>query len=457
MNVEKFRERLRTWEEGSALPLSEVIQRIERERDHESDPGEATIPIAIYGVQLRTVHSAKGLEFPIVIVPELSRGVNKRATITDSSQRRHSLAYLEIVADEPVHGIKGPFPANSFETIATPDYEITMEVQQQEIRAESRRLLYVARTRVRDHLLLTSTHTVGSDSEATFGDYDTGEQASCWRDLIQPILLEDRELLADLATTGVATRSLGDSQYSVRRPPTPVSGPVESATTDRAFDIELPEPSESPVGVALSATVVRDLVSDYPAHKKLQTDTEPTSTEQGSFLEDLVSSEGLTSTQFGTAVHRLCELPLTSSTIDWSTTPGQIVGDPEGFSPMVIEDLRNQVQYAVSDVQQFETGLTVRTTYNEYQVRLELTTGQVVGDIDHLTVTDDCYYISDYKTDSLRNRDIEAVAEHYFTQLRLYACALSQANSTRDCVLRLIFTNEEATKEETLSLNDIDQ
>ena len=173
--------------------------------------------------------------------------------------------------------------------------------------------------------------------------------------------------------------------------------------------------------------------------------------------EDLVFSEGLTSTQFGTAVHRLCELSLTGSTIDWTITPGQIVEDPDGLSPMVIEDLRNQVQYGVSDVQQLETGLPVRSTYDEYQVRLELPTGQVVGDIDHLTVTDDCYYVSDYKTDSLRNRDIEAVAEHYFTQLRVYACALSQADSTRDCVLRLIFTNAETTMEETLSLGDIDQ
>ncbi|MFC7009377.1 UvrD-helicase domain-containing protein [Halalkalicoccus salilacus] len=124
VNVNKFRERLRTWEEGSALPLVEVIERIERERNQETDPGEATIPTSIDGVQLRTVHSAKGLEFPIVVVPELSRGVSKRATITDDSQRRHSLVYLETVGDEPVLGIKGPSPANSFETTATPDYGV---------------------------------------------------------------------------------------------------------------------------------------------------------------------------------------------------------------------------------------------------------------------------------------------------------------------------------------------
>ena len=454
VNVGKFREQLRTWEEGSALPLSEAIERIERERDQESDPGEATIPTATDGVQLRTVHSAKGLEFPIVIVPELSRGVSKRATITDNSQYHQSLAYLETVMDEPVLGIKGPSLANSFETTTTPDYEVAKEVQQQELRAESRRLLYVATTRVRDHLLLTSTHAVRTDSEATFGEYGTDKQASCWRDLVQPILLEDRELLSDLATTGVATRSLGDAQYTVRRPPTPVAGPAESATTERACDIELPEPPESTAGVALSATAVRDLVSDYSSHDESQTETE---IEHSSFLDEPTSTEGLAPTQFGTAVHRLCELSLVGSTIDWSTTSAQIVDTPDRLSPTVIEDLQNQVQYGVSDIQQLEAKLPVQTTYDEYQVCLELPTGQIVGDIDHLTVTDDCYYISDYKTDTLRDRDLETVAEHYFVQLYVYACALSQADSTRDYILRLIFTNAETTEEKAVSSDDINE
>lgn len=454
VNVNKFREQLRTWEEGSALPLIEVIERIERERDQETDPGEATIPAAIDGVQLRTVHSAKGLEFPIVVVPELSRGVSKRSTITDNSSYSQSLAYLETEGDEPVLGIKGPSPANSFETAATPDYNIAGKVQQQELRAESRRLLYVATTRVRDHLMLTSTHAIGSDSEATFGEYDTGEDASCWRDLVQPILLEDRELLPELATAGDATRSLKEGQYTVRRPPTPVAGPAESASTERACDIELPEPPESSAGVALSATAVRDLVSDYTSHDESRTETEP---EHSAFLTESSSKEGLAPTQFGTAVHRLCELSLAGSTIDWSAAPTQIVDTPDKLSPTVLKDLQNQVQYGVSDIEQLEATLPVEATYDEYQVRLELPSGQVVGDIDHLTVTDDCYYISDYKTDTLGDRDLETVAEHYFTQLYVYACALAQADSTRDCILRLIFTNAETTAERAVSEEDISE
>lgn len=336
---------------------------------------------------------------------------------------------------------------NSFETTATPDYEIAKTVQQQELRAENRRLLYVAMTRVRDHLLLTSTHAVGSDSEATFGEYNTGEEVSCWRDLVQPILLEDQTLLSELATTGVATRSLGKGRYTVRRPPAPVAGPAESATTEQACDIELPAPSESTTGVALSATAVRDIVSDYSRSGESETDADSTPTGHDSFLDELAPSEGLSSTQFGTAIHRLCELSLAGSTIDWTTTPTQIVDNQNGLSPTVIEDLQNHVQYGVSNIQQLEAKLPVQATYDEYQVRLDLPTGQIVGDIDHLTVTDDCYYISDYKTDTLRDRDIDAVAEHYFTQLCVYACALSQDASSRNCVLRLVFTDAGTMKE----------
>jgi ATP-dependent helicase/nuclease subunit A len=133
------------------------------------------------------------------------------------------------------------------------------------------------------------------------------------------------------------------------------------------------------------------------------------------------------------------------------------VDDPSRLTSGVVEDLQDQVQYGVKNVQQLEAELPVQATYDEYQVRLDLATGQIVGDIDHLTVTDDCYYISDYKTDTLRDRDIEVVAEHYFTQLRVYACALSQADSTRDCVLRLVFTNAGTTREEKLTPSNIEQ
>src|SRR4029078_231261 len=90
---------------------------------------------AIDAVSLMTVHAAKGLEFPVVFVVNMGRGTgNARAPI------RVALG----AADEP--------------SVAIADYQSESdEDTQAREREETKRLLYVALTRARDRLYLSST------------------------------------------------------------------------------------------------------------------------------------------------------------------------------------------------------------------------------------------------------------------------------------------------------------
>src|SRR6185503_21094440 len=74
-NVEKFLNLVR--EAGERLSLDELVEELERLR--ESDPREQDSQAEELGdtVRILTVHSAKGLEFPIVFLPALQAGVNK--------------------------------------------------------------------------------------------------------------------------------------------------------------------------------------------------------------------------------------------------------------------------------------------------------------------------------------------------------------------------------------------
>lgn len=92
-------------------------------------------------IKLMTIHAAKGLEWPIVIVPDLGRGDQAQGNGGWRYHRRLGL----IAAPSDAEGRQWP-----------PLGLLMHALDEAEERAERRRLLYVAATRCRDHLVLSS-------------------------------------------------------------------------------------------------------------------------------------------------------------------------------------------------------------------------------------------------------------------------------------------------------------
>ncbi|NLY75224.1 MAG: UvrD-helicase domain-containing protein, partial [Firmicutes bacterium] len=110
-------------------------------------------------VRLMTIHRAKGLEFPIVIIPELDRQFNIR--------QPGSLVYHKRV------GLGMNIPLEE-EAVAEPTVlEEIKRLNKREEVSELKRLLYVAMTRAKQYLIL-----VGSGCSDSRGD--TLETANCW-------------------------------------------------------------------------------------------------------------------------------------------------------------------------------------------------------------------------------------------------------------------------------------
>jgi ATP-dependent helicase/nuclease subunit A len=93
-------------------------------------------------IKLMTIHAAKGLEWPIVIVPDLGRG--DQGNSDKNGWRYHRR--LGVIA-APRAADKRQWPALG---------QLIKDLDEAEERAERRRLLYVAATRCRDHLVLSS-------------------------------------------------------------------------------------------------------------------------------------------------------------------------------------------------------------------------------------------------------------------------------------------------------------
>ena len=171
------------------------------------DEGESLLDEGGDVVRITSIHKAKGLEFPIVIVPGGSGASPRgdRATLVDRQARRLQCS-LSMHAPGGNTGAGGSGSVR----LQTAGYEALFEAEQQMAASELRRLLYVAATRAGDHLVITS-----------FREPEAGG------------LLSPLQGVMPAAGTVVAEREEGGARV---RPlaATPLSRPAESPVEDVA-------------------------------------------------------------------------------------------------------------------------------------------------------------------------------------------------------------------------------
>ncbi len=131
-NLKKIRAMVRRVQNSGYATLSRMAEHFDRLS--EGDESNAVID-AGDSVSLMTIHAAKGLEFPVVFVVNLTRG---------TGGRRSAIR----VVSEPTSG-QGWLSVGDFQSEADEDAKA-------KDREETKRLLYVAVTRARDRLYLVS-------------------------------------------------------------------------------------------------------------------------------------------------------------------------------------------------------------------------------------------------------------------------------------------------------------
>ncbi|NJL32947.1 MAG: UvrD-helicase domain-containing protein [Chloroflexaceae bacterium] len=139
-NVEKLIEAARRTSTTSLGDFSAYLEELLN-----ASPREGEAPLEAAGsVRLMTVHASKGLEFPVVVLPDLGRGSPPNRE-TWLAQRSYGFALR--LRDE--RGERAPSTA----------YRLALHDEQQMEQAEHERLLYVALTRTIDYLILSGDET----------------------------------------------------------------------------------------------------------------------------------------------------------------------------------------------------------------------------------------------------------------------------------------------------------
>jgi ATP-dependent helicase/nuclease subunit A len=424
-NVEKFRDQVRTWSENGVHTAAGLLHRIDRQAEIDPREGEADIPGDVEGVRIMTIHAAKGLEFPIVTVPDLGSDLNFGRSVDDHGYVR----LVEGTTDAPpIPAVGAPHPNDAFAIEKTAVHEYADRRSLPEERAESKRLLYVACTRTRDHLLLCGTHDIDIDESGhiELGEPDDFDDASRWRDWLQPILFDDQELVAEAVHEGATNARIGDASYTIQTPPRPVEWQSEAPSDEVDPAIAVPSPPEQQAAVRVAATTLVSAVAD--------------ASEDGHSYTSGDETIGLSPTTFGTVVHRLNELRPPRD--EWPSLIRQLsrmVGEEP--TDVDLQEAISHAEDAIEFVDKTEADLSVESSYDECSVVAHLDESRIVGDIDRLLVTPNAYHIIDYKTNDLSSTTTNELAEHYRPQMLAYALALLQHDSARQVRASLRFTD----------------
>ena len=155
-NYEKLLEIAREFERSGVTDLHDFLGRLNELIEEEEREGQATTQLTADAVEIMTIHAAKGLEFPVVILPNLGR----RATRYDQEP---------LIDDRLGIGFRPANPDNNYEQSDPGATQLMRERARNKREAEEQRLFYVATTRARDRLILSGTLTEKGEARGWFG------------------------------------------------------------------------------------------------------------------------------------------------------------------------------------------------------------------------------------------------------------------------------------------------
>ena len=377
----------RAWEDAGGTSLRRFVEWARRQADEGVRVNEAVAPEPDDpALRILTVHGAKGLEFPIVILAGLS---------TLPSNQAPAVLFGGDGPEVRVGSVQGGT------LVTTPGYPDRRTDERRHEAAERLRLLYVAMTRARDHLVVSLHHKTSKRAD------------SCHAARLAP----------SLATVGVAT---------LTPPPPPPPG--------------IPRPGPPPPSAApdarerwqqtRAALLARASVASSVAATTLAETTDTDRDAPGDVEPRPPWQRGRAGTALGRAVHAVLQ------SIGFETGAGLEATARAQAMAEGVADREDEVRGLAASVlaspvvQAAVAGGWDR--WRELPVAAEVDGVLLEGFVDLLLRSPDGLVVVDYKTDAVTSDDeLDAAVGRYSIQGAAYALALEAALG--EPVVRCVF------------------
>jgi ATP-dependent helicase/nuclease subunit A len=408
-NLQKLCEQARTADSDGQLGLDGFITQLaEFIAQPPQEPLASTSPESADVIRLMTIHRAKGLEFPLVVVPDLDRPPHWVGPVVALDSDLGPLVNLPPDDERE----KAPIGMNLF-----------CAAQRLEECHERQRLLYVACTRARDYLILSSSLE------------DTNQLKSDWMELLaERYELADGKLRAALPEGFEAPQVYVTPQAEAADPPGRPRGADLLKLVARARELAVAEMPSIP-------REVEPIPVDRVARRQFSfSQLTGQLVQRGVPAEPLAGADSLEPIAaafdprgFGSLVHDVLarvdfgERSLAATIADWC----------EHLAPQyVVEDAQRAAESARELVERFVGSprgreLAAAALEREIEFLLAWPPGQAGGNGRYLRGFIDCVYrdaagkwrLLDYKTNDVAGAEVPAAAGQYEMQLYAYAIA----------------------------------
>ena len=395
-NLEALLAMASTYEETShnvsqSASVSGLILWLKEQADNQEDL--LALP-AINAVQIMTLHSAKGLEWPVVILTDLEKKVRDRLwSITTNSQS--SIDVQQPLLDRFIHFWPWPFGKMEKVTIAETiaDSELSKKLSAEAVE-EEKRLLYVSMTRARDLLILARG---GRESEASW---------------IKVVAADWLQGVAD------ATELQLPSGEKI---------PYQDWVLDPVEDNASQPAALEPIHwfKALAAANAETMPLKFtPSAIAQQSCTITNSIEVG---QRLTIQKNVDMAQLGTALHACIGAAFTDANAPLSEM--EVDGILQRMGVINALDSRELLEQIAAFKAWIRSQWPQAIAYAEMPVQMKMPNGQILqGRIDLLLKINNGWILIDHKSNPGGSNRWEAVAQENFGQLAAYKSAVEQAS-----------------------------
>ncbi len=397
-NIDKLLDTAGEFDRRGYTTLQDFVEWIRNIRDTEQREATSDMNLPEFegSVSILTVHKAKGLEYPIVFLPGIDQAsqsltIGPEALILEDMRKNGDIRRRMAVR-----------------SACNPVYEELWTGEQQEYLREYQRLLYVAMTRARDHLIMSGTLSTGKTS---------AYRKNTWLDFLhQTLPLENHEV----SSSEIITYSFPGWQQEVLAADMPLEHPTLTEQIG-TISADTKNVGENISPLPLAKITVWKKVTDFLVQK-----------DEGllDVYPDHHPGAGISPLTRGSVMHRC----LQEFTIQEAYDLDKIISE---FSDLPASD-STEGQIFIADVQSVLESVLQKedfswiftkkdTSYSELPFLLKKDMSLISGVIDRIIIQEKIGFVIDYKAILIKGEeDLALWIDHYRPQVQIYCAAAKE-------------------------------